>query len=195
MIPNPWTPSDIAILREGYASGKPVAAIAAAIGRSRGAVLKQAKRLGARHLRPVRPHTASRPDRSDLPRPAPWTDADVVILKALEAQRPALDLSEIAARMGRSYAAVSQKINHIRNCPDWKAPSRRCFAASLAHRFPVPRGMTRAQVRWARQTILDHLGGKAIPQNDIREAELILHLSREPVRRLGPEGTFTRVAA
>ncbi len=42
----PWTPEDVAVLREGAAAGLSFAQVAAGLGRSRGAVAGKADRLG-----------------------------------------------------------------------------------------------------------------------------------------------------
>ena len=43
--------------------------------------------------------------------------------------------------------------------------------------------MTKAQVKWARQTIKTHLAGKPVTDSDRAEATMILGFAREPVFR------------
>ena len=47
----------------------------------------------------------------------------------------------------------------------------------------APKGMTKAQVGWARRTIKAHLAGKPVTDSDRAEATMILGFAREPVFR------------
>lgn len=159
---NLWTDSDLATLRAGHAAGSPLGEIAHALGRSYNAVAHKADKLGLR--------ATVRPQRSA---------ADLTT--AIRARWGRMTNAEIATDLGLLYDRVCKL------AADAGMGTNPC-----THNVPcgitwrAPKGMTAAQVAWARRTIKTHLAGKPVTDSDRAEATMILVFAREPVFRLDP---------
>ena len=168
---NLWTDSDLATLRAGHAAGSPLGEIARNLGRSYNAVAHKAGRLGLRAT--VRP------------------------------QRSAADLTaEIRARWGRmTNAEIATDLGLLYDRVCKLAAEAGMGTNPCTHNVPcgiawrAPKGMTAAQVAWARRTIKAHLAGKPVTDSDWAEATMILGFAREPVMRMQADGSWKRRVA
>ena len=96
-------------------------------------------------------------------------------------------VSKIATRLRRTIGACQARLSKLGIAAG--NVGRKPGAAPVAWR--APRGMTKAQVGWARRTIKTHLAGKPVTDSDRAEATMILVFAREPVFRRDRLDPFT----
>ena len=100
-------------------------------------------------------------------------------------------VSKIATRLRRTIGACQARLSKLGIAAG--NVGRKPGAAPVAWR--APRGMTKAQVGWARRTIKAHLAGKPVTDSDRAEAKMILGFAREPVMRMQADGSWPRRVA
>ena len=167
---NLWTDSDLAALRAGHAAGRPLGEIAHSLGRSYNAVAHKADKLGLR--------ASARPQRSA---------ADLTA--EIRARWGRMTNAEIATDLGLLYDRVCKL---AADAGMGTNPCTHNVPCGIAWR--MPRGMTAAQVAWARRTISAHLAGKPVTDSDRAEATMILGFAREPVMRMRADGSWPKAA-
>ena len=92
-------------------------------------------------------------------------------------------VSKIATRLRRTIGACQARLSKLGIAAG--NVGRKPGAAPVAWR--APKGMTKAQVGWARRTIKAHLAGKPVTDSDRAEATMILGFARERILRPDPE--------
>lgn len=100
-------------------------------------------------------------------------------------------VSKIATRLRRTIGACQARLSKLGIAAG--NVGRKPGAAPVAWR--APKGMTKAQVGWARRTIKAHLAGKPVTDSDRAEATMILGFAREPVMRMQADGSWKRRVA